>query len=316
MSTSTQLEQLKQFTKVVADTGDFASMKEYAPQDATTNPSLILKAAAMPGYTHLVDQAIQDAGAGATIGQVIDRLLVLFGREILKIVPGRVSTEVDARLSFDRDGSIAKAREIIGLYEKAGIPRERILIKLASTWEGIKAAELLQQEKINCNLTLLFSFAQAVACAEAKVRLVSPFVGRILDWYKKSTGKDYAPAEDPGVKSVTEIYTYYKKFGYTTEVMGASFRNKGEITELAGCDLLTISPALLGELKGSTEPLTRKLDPVKAQAADLKKVSFDEKSFRFAFNEDAMATEKTAEGIRVFAADIVKLEQLIRQKRG
>jgi transaldolase len=316
MNTPNQLEQLKQFTKVVADTGDFASMKEYAPQDATTNPSLILKAAAMPGYAHLLDQAVQDAGAAATTAQVIDRLLVLFGTEILKIVPGRVSTEVDARLSFDRDGSIAKAREIIALYEKAGIPRERILIKLASTWEGIKAAELLQKEKINCNLTLLFSFAQAVACAEAKVQLISPFVGRILDWYKKSTGKDYAPAEDPGVKSVTEIYTYYKKFGHATEVMGASFRNKGEITELAGCDLLTISPQLLGELKAGTEPLVRKLDPVKAQAADLKKVTFDEKGFRFAFNEDAMATEKTAEGIRVFAADIVKLEQLIRQKRG
>jgi len=316
MNTPNQLEQLKQFTKVVADTGDFASMKEYAPQDATTNPSLILKAAAMPGYAHLLDQAVKDAGTTATTAQVIDRLLVLFGTEILKIVPGRVSTEVDARLSFDRDGSIAKAREIIALYAKAGIPRERILIKLASTWEGIKAAELLQREKINCNLTLLFSFAQAVACAEAKVQLISPFVGRILDWYKKSTGKDYAPAEDPGVKSVTEIYTYYKKFGHATEVMGASFRNKGEITELAGCDLLTISPQLLGELKAGTDPLVRKLDPVKAQAADLKKVTFDEKGFRFAFNEDAMATEKTAEGIRVFAADIVKLEQLIRQKRG
>jgi transaldolase len=316
MNAPTQLDQLKQFTKVVADTGDFASMKEYAPQDATTNPSLILKAAAMPGYAHLLDKAVKDGGSAAGTGKIIDRLLVLFGLEILKIVPGRVSTEVDARLSFDRDGSIAKAREIIGLYEKAGIPRERILIKLASTWEGIKAAELLQKEKINCNLTLLFSFAQAVACAEANVRLISPFVGRILDWYKKSTGKDYAPAEDPGVKSVTEIYTYYKKFGHQTEVMGASFRNKGEITELAGCDLLTISPQLLGELKASTDPLVRKLDPAKAGAVDMKKVSFDEKGFRFAFNEDAMATEKTAEGIRVFAADIVKLEQLIKQKRG
>ncbi|MBI2498093.1 MAG: transaldolase [Opitutae bacterium] len=316
MSHPSQLEQLKQFTKVVADTGDFASMKEYAPQDATTNPSLILKAAAMPGYAHLLDQAVKDAGAAAATGRVIDRLLVLFGGEILRIVPGRVSTEVDARLSFDRDGSIAKAREIIGLYEKAGFPRERILIKLASTWEGIKAAELLQREKINCNLTLLFSFAQAVACAEAKVRLISPFVGRILDWYRKSTGRDYAPAEDPGVKSVTEIYTYYKKFGYATEVMGASFRNKGEITELAGCDLLTISPQLLGELKAGTEPLGRKLDPVKAKTAERKKITFDEKGFRFAFNEDAMATEKTAEGIRVFAADIVKLEQLITKKRG
>jgi transaldolase len=316
MSNPTQLEQLKQFTKVVADTGDFSSMKEYAPQDATTNPSLILKAASMPGNASLIDKAIKDAGTGAPLDKVIDHLLVAFGLEILKIVPGRVSTEVDARLSFDRDGSIAKAREIIGLYEKAGISRERILIKLASTWEGIKAAELLQKEKINCNLTLLFSFTQAVACAEAKVQLISPFVGRILDWYKKSTGKDYAPTEDPGVVSVTQIYTYYKKFGHQTEVMGASFRNKGEITELAGCDLLTISPALLGELKASTDPLVRKLDPAKAGSADLKKISFDEKGFRFALNEDAMATEKTSEGIRVFAADIVKLEQLIKQKRG
>jgi transaldolase len=316
MSNPNQLEQLKQFTKVVADTGDFSSMKEYAPQDATTNPSLILKAAGMPGYAHLLDQAIKDAGAGASTEKIIDQLLVLFGLEILKIVPGRVSTEVDARLSFDREGSIAKAREIIGLYEKSGISRERVLIKLASTWEGIKAAELLQKEKINCNLTLLFSFAQAVACAEAKVQLVSPFVGRILDWYKKSTGKDYAPTEDPGVISVTQIYTYYKKFGHKTEVMGASFRNKGEITELAGCDLLTISPSLLGELKASTDALPRKLDPANAAGADVKKVTFDEKGFRFALNEDAMATEKTSEGIRVFAADIVKLEGLIKQKRG
>jgi len=315
MNTTTQLDQLKQFTKVVADTGDFASMKEYTPQDATTNPSLILKAAGLPANVHLLDQAVKDAGS-ASLDKVIDRLLVLFGCEILKIVPGRVSTEVDARLSFDRDGSMAKAREIIGLYAKAGIPRERILIKLASTWEGIKAAELLQKEKINCNMTLLFSFAQAVACAEAKVQLISPFVGRILDWYKKSTGKDYLPAEDPGVKSVAEIYSYYKKFGHSTEIMGASFRNKGEIIELAGCDLLTISPPLLGELKASTEPIVRKLDPAKAAAADLKKVSFDEKGFRLALNEDAMATEKTSEGIRVFAADIVKLEQLIKQKRG
>ena len=316
MTMPNQLDQLKQFTKVVADTGDFASMKEYAPQDATTNPSLILKAATLPGYAHLLDKAVQDAGAAATTEKIIDQLLVLFGLEILKIVPGRVSTEVDARLSFDRDGSVAKAREIIALYEKAGIPRQRILIKLASTWEGIKAAELLRQDKINCNLTLLFSFAQAVACAEARVQLISPFVGRILDWHKKSTGKDYAPAEDPGVISVTQIYNYYKKYGHQTEVMGASFRNKGEITELAGCDLLTISPALLGELKASTEPLTRRLDPAKAGAAAAAKVSFDEKGFRFALNEDAMATEKTAEGIRVFAADIVKLEQLIKQKRG
>ena len=310
-----QLEQLKHMTVVVADTGDFASMKQYAPRDATTNPSLILKAAAMPEYAWLLDKAVADAGKGATTDQVIDGLLVLFGNEILKIVPGRVSTEVDARLSFDRDGSIAKAREIIARYEKTGTPRERALIKLASTWEGIKAAEQLQTEKINCNLTLLFSFVQAVACAEAKVRLISPFVGRILDWHKKNTGKDYAPADDPGVKSVTQIYTYYKKFGYTTEVMGASFRNKGQITELAGCDLLTISPQLLGELWATTGPLVRKLDPAAAAAADLKKVSYDEKGFRYAFNEDPMAVDKTAEGIRLFAADLVKLEQLIAQKR-
>ena len=311
-----QLEQLKQFTKVVADTGDFTSIKAFTPQDATTNPSLILKAAGMSGYAHLVDQAIKDAGTGATIGTIMDLLLVLFGREILKIVPGRVSTEVDARLSFDREGSIAKAHELIGFYEKSGISRKRVLIKLASTWEGIKAAELLQKEGINCNLTLLFSFAQAVACAEAKVQLISPFVGRILDWHKKSAGRDFAPTEDPGVISVTEIYTYYKKFGYETEVMSASFRNKGEILELAGCDLLTISPALHGELAASNDPVSRKLDPQKAKAATLEKIALDEKSFRFAFNEDAMATEKTAEGIRQFSADVIKLEQLIKQKRG
>lgn len=316
MSSTSQLDQLKQFTVVVADTGDFASMKQFAPRDATTNPSLILKAAGMPDYAWIVDKAVKDAPAAASLGAVIDGLLVLFGSEILKIVPGRVSTEVDARLSFDTAGTIAKAREIIALYENAGIGRERILIKVASTWEGIKAAEQLQKEKINCNLTLLFSFAQAVACAEAKVQLISPFVGRILDWYKKSTGKDYAPAEDPGVKSVTEIYTYYKKFGYATEVMGASFRNTGEIVELAGCDLLTISPQLLGDLAKSNAPIVRKLDPAAAKSASLAKVSFDEKSFRFALNEDAMATEKTAEGIRQFSADIVKLEQLLAKKRG
>jgi transaldolase len=312
---TTQLDQLKTFTKVVSDTGDFGSIKVFAPQDATTNPSLILKAAGMSDYGHLVDKAIKDAGSNTSTDAVIDRLLVAFGLEILKIVPGRVSTEVDARLSFDRDGSIAKAREIIALYEKAGASRERVLIKVASTWEGIKAAEQLQKEKINCNLTLLFSFAQAVACAEAGVKLISPFVGRILDWYKKSTGKDYPAAEDPGVVSVGEIYTYYKKFGYATEVMGASFRNKGEILELAGCDLLTISPALLGELQASSEPIVRKLDPVAAKNADVKKTTFDEKSFRFALNEDAMATEKTAEGIRTFAADIRKLETIIAGKR-
>jgi transaldolase len=313
---TTQLDQLKQFTKVVADTGDFGSMKKYAPQDATTNPSLILKAAGMSEYAWLVDKALQDTGKDVSLSVTIDQLLVLFGQEILKIVPGRVSTEVDARLSFDTEGTIAKAHEIIGLYEQAGVSRDRILIKIASTWEGIKAAEVLEKEGIHCNLTLLFSFAQAVACAEAKVQLISPFVGRILDWYKKSTGKDYAGAEDPGVQSVTEIYTYYKKFGYATEVMGASFRNTGEILELAGCDLLTISPALLGELQASTDPVALKLDAKAAAKADLKQVSFDEKSFRFALNEDAMATEKTAEGIRAFSADIVKLEQMLQQKRG
>ncbi|MET0263363.1 MAG: transaldolase [Rariglobus sp.] len=311
-----QLDQLKQFTKVVADTGDFASIKDYTPQDATTNPSLILKAAGMSAYAPLVDQAIKDAGASADIGHVIDRLLVNFGVEILKIVPGRVSTEVDARLSFDTKATLTKAREIIALYEKAGIKRDRILIKIASTWEGIKAAEQLEKEGIHCNLTLLFSFAQAVACAEAGIQLISPFVGRILDWHKKNSGKDFVGAEDPGVISVTQIYTYYKKFGYKTEVMGASFRNTGEIIELAGCDLLTISPALLGELKASNEPIVRKLDPSKAASADLKKVTFNEADFRFALNDDAMATEKTAEGIRVFSADIVKLEELIAKKRG
>jgi transaldolase len=313
---ATQLDQLKQLTKVVSDTGDFASIKAFKPQDATTNPSLILKAATMPEYVHLLDQAIKDAGSGAPAATVIDALLVLFGGEILKIVPGRVSTEVDARLSFDVDGSIAKAREIIARYAKAGVGRERVLIKLASTWEGIKAAEQLQKEGINCNMTLLFSFAQAVASADAHVKLISPFVGRILDWHKKAAGRDFAPTEDPGVISVTEIYQYYKKFDYKTEVMGASFRNKGEILELAGCDLLTIAPALLGELAASNDPVVRKLDPQKAKLAKIEKVSLDEKSFRFALNEDAMATEKTAEGIRNFAVDIVKLEQLIKQKRG
>jgi transaldolase len=316
MTAMNQLEQLKQFTTVVADSGDFASIKQYEPRDATTNPSLILKAASMPEYGWLVDKAVQDAPAGTSLASVIDNLLVLFGTEILKIVPGRVSTEVDARLSFDTAGTVSKAREIIERYEKAGIGCERVLIKIASTWEGIKAAEQLEMEGIRCNLTLLFSFAQAVACAEAKVQLISPFVGRILDWHKKSTGMDYTGAEDPGVKSVTEIYTYYKKFGYATEVMGASFRNVGEIIELAGCDLLTISPQLLGELQMSTAPLVRKLDATAAKTAELNKVTFDEKSFRYALNEDAMATEKTAEGIRQFAADIVKLEQLLAQKRG
>ena len=301
----TQLDQLKALTTVVADTGDFQSMKVFAPRDATTNPSLILKAAAMPEYAALLDQAIAESPASASAGEVIDRLLVVFGLEILKIVPGRVSSEVDARLSFDTQGTIAKAREIIGLYEKAGISKDRVLIKIASTWEGIKAAEVLEKEGIHCNLTLLFSFAQAVACAEAGIQLISPFVGRILDWHKaKNPTADFAGAKDPGVVSVTQIYTYYKKFGYT-----------GEILELAGCDLLTIAPALLAELAKSDAPVAKKLDASAAASADLQKVSFDEKSFRFAMNEDAMATEKTAEGIRLFSADIVKLEQLIAAKR-
>lgn len=317
----TQLDQLKQFTTVVADTGDFESMKQYQPRDATTNPSLILAAASKPEYVHLVDKAVADRkGSGLTGGKrvedIIDHVLVNFGMEILKIVPGRVSTETDARLSFDTAGTIAKARQLIALYEARDIRRERVLIKIASTWEGIRAAEVLEREGIHCNLTLLFSFAQAVACAEAGVQLISPFVGRILDWYKAAMKRDYVGAEDPGVQSVTQIYNYYKKFGHKTEVMGASFRNKGEITELAGCDLLTISPALLGELAASTDPLTRKLDAAVAKSLPLEKVSLDEKSFRFQLNEDAMATEKTAEGIRKFSADIVKLEQLIAAKLG
>lgn len=311
MSTPNQLEQLKQFTKVVADTGDFGSMKEYTPQDATTNPSLILKAAGMPANVHLVDKAVKDAGATADAGKVIDQLLVAFGLEILKIVPGRVSTEVDARLSFDRDGSIAKAREIIGLYEKAGIPRERVLIKLASTWEGIKAAELLQKEKINCNMTLLFSFTQAVACADAKVQLISPFVGRILDWYKKDTGRDsYPPAEDPGVQSVTRIYAYYKAHGHKTEIMGASFRNLGEIIELAGCDLLTIAPSLLAELAATDGTLERKLDPAQARPEPAP-APMDEATFRRMHADDRMANDKLDEGVKGFSKALVELENLL-----
>src|SRR6266403_2370857 len=314
-----QLEQLKRFTKVVADTGDFATLKEYAPQDATTNPSLIFKAAQMPGYKSLVEQAIADnckssVSGKALLRQIVDDLLVLFGCEILKIVPGRVSTETDAELSFDTQALIDKAHRFIALYKEKGVSKERILIKIASTWEGIRAAEVLQKEGINCNMTLLFSLAQAVACAEAKARLISPFVGRILDWYKKSAGKDFAPAEDPGVLSVKEIYGYYKKFGHDTEVMGASFRNVGEILELAGCDLLTISPSLLAELKKSTAPVERKLSPALARESNITRLELDEKKFRYLLNDDAMATEKTAEGIRVFAADTVKLEKYIAEK--
>ncbi len=316
-----QLDQLKQHTVVVADTGDFEAMKAYKPQDATTNPSLILQASQKAEYKSLVDQAITEhkgssLTGGAKVEAVMDRILILFGLEILKIVPGRVSTEVDARLSFDTQGNLDKARQLISMYEAAGIGRERVLIKIASTWEGIKAAEILQKEGINCNLTLLFSLAQAVACAEGGIKLISPFVGRILDWHKKSTGKDYTATEDPGVQSVTQIYNYYKHFGYKTEVMGASFRNKGEITELAGCDLLTISPGLLGELQASEESLVKKLDATAAQSLKIERIGSDEKTFRWLFNEDAMATEKTAEGIRAFAVDGKKLDDLVAKAIG
>ena len=317
------LSQLKQFSVIVADTGDFDSIRKYQPRDTTTNPSLLLKAAQMPEYAALVEKALADAkkespNTSQTLGTALDRLAVAFGLEILKIVPGRVSTEVDARLSFDVEASLAKARSLIGRYEKAGISRERILIKVASTWEGICAAKQLTREGIHCNLTLLFSFAQAVACAEAGVQHVSPFVGRILDWYKKSTGRDsYPPAEDPGVVSVTRIYNYYKKYGYKTEVMGASFRNVGEILELAGCDLLTISPTLLEEMQKTAGTLARKLNPETA-AANCKepKLSLEEKTFRWMLNEDQMATEKLSEGIRLFAADTIKLEKFIAPKLG
>jgi transaldolase len=308
-----QLDQLKKITTVVADTGDFTTLKEYTPQDATTNPSLIFKAAQMPEYAWLLDKAVAE-NKSAGLSAVMDSLLVLFGTEILKIVPGRVSTETDANLSFDTRALVDKAHTFISLYQKHGIGRERILIKIASTWEGILAAEILQKEDINCNLTLLFSLPQAVACAEANVKLISPFVGRIFDWYKKSTGKDFAPADDPGVESVREIYAYYKKFGHKTEVMGASFRNVGQILELAGCDLLTISPQLLGELKNSSAPVERKLNPADAKNSKIERLPLDEKKFRWLLNENQMATEKTSEGIRLFNADAVRLEKLIAKK--
>ncbi len=313
------LEALKQSTTVVADTGDFETLAAYAPQDATTNPSLILKALQKEEYGAILDAAIESAGdasggTGDRIDAIIDHLLVGFGRKILEIVPGRVSTEVDARLSFNTAGTIDKARQLIGLYEAQGTPRERVLIKIASTWEGIRAAEVLQKEGIRCNMTLLFSLPQAVACAEAGAQLISPFVGRILDWYQASTGEDYSAADDPGVASVREIYTYYKKFGYETEVMGASFRNVGEILELAGCDLLTISPGLLEELKGMDAEAPRKLDPEKAAGTEVEKMAIDEESFRWLLNEDAMATEKLAQGIRVFAADLAKVRQIVADK--
>jgi len=317
------LSQLKQFSVIVADTGDFDGIRKYQPRDTTTNPSLLLKAAQMPEYAALVQKSLADAkqestSASQSLGAGLDKLAVAFGLEILKIVPGRVSTEVDARLSFDRDGSVAKARSLISRYEQAGVSRERILIKVASTWEGICAAGQLAREGIHCNLTLLFSFAQAVACAEAGVQLVSPFVGRILDWHKKSTGRDsYPPDQDPGVVSVTRIYNYYKKYGHRTEVMGASFRNVGEIIELAGCDLLTISPSLLEEMQKTSGALARKLAPDTAPANCREaRLTLEEKTFRWMLNEDQMATEKLSEGIRLFAADTIKLEKFIAPKLG
>ncbi len=320
---ATLLEQLKDMTVVVADTGDIKSMEKFRPRDATTNPSLITAAASMPEYSAIVDEALawakKDAGAGAStdaiVKKAIDRLSVEFGLRILKIVPGRVSTEVDARLSYDVEGSIAKARYLISQYEAAGVGRDRILIKLASTWEGIRAAEKLEKEGIHCNLTLLFGIHQAVACAEAKVTLISPFVGRILDWYKKSTGKDsYAPHEDPGVVSVTKIFNYYKKFGHRTEVMGASFRNIGEITELAGCDLLTIAPALLAELDSKSDPLPRKLDPVAVDKMPIERMTMDEAIFRKMHDADPMSKEKLAEGIEGFTKALVSLEKMLAER--
>ena len=311
-----QLDQLKQFTTVVADTGDFEVMREYTPQDATTNPSLILKAAQKAEYRHLVEKAVEEHRISSLppskiVESVIDRVVILFGLEILKIVPGRVSTETDARLSFDTNGTVKKARELITLYEAEGIDRERVLIKIASTWEGIRAADQLEDEGIHCNLTLMFSLVQAVASARAGVQLISPFVGRIYDWYKKDTGRDYAGPEDPGVRSVHEIYTYYKKFGHPTEVMGASFRNLGQILELAGCDLLTIGPNFLEDLQNGSDQVERKLDPDSAADAKIEPLELDEVKFRYLLNDDAMATEKTAEGIRKFSADMIKLEQLV-----
>jgi transaldolase len=317
------LDQLKQVTVVVADTGDMNSMKVFRPRDSTTNPSLITAAAQMPEYAEIVNNALRwartEAGAGADsqkiVGLAVDRLAVQFGLEILKLVPGRVSTEVDARLSYNTQATLDKARYLIGQYEAAGIGKDRVLIKIASTWEGIKAAEVLEKEGIHCNLTLLFGMHQAVACAEAGVTLISPFVGRILDWYKKSTGKaSYAPAEDPGVVSVTQIYNYYKHFDYKVEVMGASFRNMDEITELAGCDLLTIAPSLLKQLQETEGELPRKLSVEAAKAQKLERVSYNEASFRAAHEADPMANEKTAEGIKGFEAAIIALEKLLGER--
>ena len=314
-----QLEQLKKFTKVVADTADFESIKDFKPEDATTNPSLVYAATQKPEYAHLLEEVLADRKKSGLSGHeqiedICDHLLVQFGCDILEIVPGRVSTETDARLSFDVEGSINKARRLIQLYEERKIPRERVLIKIASTWEGLNAAEQLQKEAIRCNLTLMFSLPQAMRAAAAKVQLISPFVGRIYDWYKKEYKRDYTGPEDPGVQSVKEIYTYYKKFDIATEIMGASFRNIGQIRELAGCDALTISPELMKELSESTELLERKLDPEKAKSAKVDKLELDERKFRWLLNENAMATDKTAEGIRKFAADVVKLEKLVATK--
>jgi transaldolase len=295
---------------VVADTGDFNAIRAYSPRDATTNPSLILKAVQKPEYQALVTETVA-AHRGETVDSLCDRLLVRFGREILSIVPGRVSTEVDARLSFDSAATLDKARALIGLYEASGVPRERVLVKIASTWEGIQAAARLERESVRCNLTLLFSFPQAVACADAGVTLISPFVGRILDWYRMRDGVDFAPDEDPGVLSVRAIHAYFKRFGYPTEVMGASFRSTGQILALAGCDLLTISPELLEQLRSSEAGFERRLDPKRARGLELQRESFDEKRFRFSVNEDAMATEKLAEGIRLFVADARKLEAIV-----
>ncbi len=311
-----QLDALKQLTTVVADTGDFKQLAQFQPQDATTNPSLILKAVQKPEYLPLLKATVAAHGAEPMDLQ-IDRLLVRFGQEILATIPGRVSTEVDARLCFDTAATVARAKRIMALYEAEGVPRERVLIKIASTWEGIQAAAELQREGIRCNLTLLFAFCQAVACGDAQVQLISPFVGRIYDWYKKSAGAawveaDNALSNDPGVKSVTAIYNHYKRHGIATEVMGASFRNVGQITALAGCDLLTISPDLLAQLAASDAPLNRALDAKAAASLDLSAMHFDEASFRYALNEDAMATEKLAEGIRAFCVDAVKLEALMR----
>jgi len=316
------LEQLRTYTVVVADTGDIEAMEKFRPQDATTNPSLITAAAQMPQYQPIVDGVLlaarKELGAAATAQAVANlafqRLAIAFGQKILAIVPGRVSTEVDARLSYDTEATIAQARSIIAQYDKVGIGRKRILVKIASTWEGIRAAEVLEKEGIHCNLTLLFGLHQAIAAAEAGVTLISPFVGRILDWYKKDTGKDYKGAEDPGVVSVTSVYNYYKKFGYKTQVMGASFRNIGEITELAGCDLLTISPTLLAELEATQADLPRKLDPEAAQSLDIKKIVVDKAAFVRMHAEDRMATDKLKEGIEGFSAALVKLETLLAKR--